>query len=57
MIKRDPVKNMEALEDVIKYSYNDRNQLILAMTHSSYANENKHERLSSNERLEFLGDA
>ncbi|NJD01304.1 MAG: ribonuclease III, partial [Ruminiclostridium sp.] len=33
------------------------NQLILAMTHSSYANENKHERLSSNERLEFLGDA
>jgi len=48
---------MEVLEDVIKYTYNDRNQLILAMTHSSYANENKHERLSSNERLEFLGDA
>jgi len=57
MNKRDLVNNMEVLEDVFKYTYNDRNHLILAMTHSSYANENKHEQLNSNERLEFLGDA
>jgi ribonuclease-3 len=29
----------------------------MALTHSSYANEKKHEGLESNERLEFLGDA
>ena len=57
MNRKDFVNSMEALEGVLKYKYNDRNHLLLAMTHSSYANENKHEHLSSNERLEFLGDA
>ena len=57
MIKKDFISSMEVLENVLKYKYNDGNNLLLAMTHSSYANENKHERLNSNERLEFLGDA
>ena len=57
MIKKDFINSMEVLENVLKYKYNDGNNLLLAMTHSSYANENKHERLNSNERLEFLGDA
>ncbi len=57
MIKREFINNMAALESVLNYTYNENNHLILAMTHSSYANENKHERLHSNERLEFLGDA
>lgn len=57
MIKKDFASSIAALEDVLRYGYSDSNHLILAMTHSSYANENKHERLSSNERLEFLGDA
>lgn len=36
------------------YSFKNTNLLKKALTHSSYANENK---LESNERLEFLGDA
>jgi ribonuclease-3 len=44
-------------EKIIGYEFKDINNLILALTHSSYANENKSDRLSSNERLEFLGDA
>ena len=58
MYKREALENSIAtLENTINYIYRDKNQLILALTHSSYANENKNERLSSNERLEFLGDA
>lgn len=50
----------EALTDLqnkISYDFNDIQNLVLALTHSSYANENKNEKLHSNERLEFLGDA
>lgn len=45
------------LESTIGYLYKDKRNLLLALTHSSYANENRGERLKSNERLEFLGDA
>ena len=38
-------------------SFNDRSLLEQAFTHSSYLNENPDFALSSNERLEFLGDA
>ena len=51
-----PVKFGE-LEKRIGYSFNDKNLLLLAMTHSSYANEQKGKRKENNERLEFLGDA
>lgn len=37
--------------------FKDEKLLILALTHRSYLNEVKKDRLSSNERLEFLGDA
>lgn len=47
---------MKSLEEKIHYSFKDKALLKEAMTHSSYANE-KHGGLSSNERLEFLGDA
>ena len=43
------------LEDTIGYHFKNRNYLLTALTHSSYANEGRH--LQSNERLEFLGDA
>lgn len=49
--------NIEELESVISYTFNDKRKLLLALTHSSYSNEKKNEGLSSNERLEFLGDA
>ena len=50
-------ENFKELESVIHYTFKDRNKLLLALTHSSYANERKYEGLTSNERLEFLGDA
>ena len=47
---------MQEIEGKIKYSYNDKNLLLRALTHSSYANE-KQTKYGSNERLEFLGDS
>ncbi len=48
---------MNALEDKLGYRFHDRSLLEHAMTHSSYANEHRDMGLSSNERLEFLGDS
>ena len=47
---------METLEAKLGYRFRDRSLLENALTHSSYANENKSQ-LGSNERLEFLGDS
>ncbi len=47
---------MKELENNIGYHFRDKSLLRTALTHSSYANENKEE-LPFNERLEFLGDA
>ena len=44
------------LEDRICYKFKNRNLIVNALSHSSYANENK-QPLGSNERLEFLGDS
>jgi ribonuclease-3 len=44
---------LQQLEQIIGYSFSDRTLLARALTHSSAANN----RLSSNERMEFLGDA
>jgi ribonuclease-3 len=49
------MQNIEAFEKVIGYSFKDKNLIKIALTHSSYANENKLPR--DNERLEFLGDS
>lgn len=48
---------MEHIEEKIGYSFRDRSLLINALTHSSYANENRGRSCESNERLEFLGDS
>lgn len=48
---------MKELERKLKYSFKDPKLLSTALVHSSYANENKSAALSSNERLEFLGDS
>ncbi len=50
---------MEAFEELIGYTYNDKSRLLAALTHSSYANEckSKGENVEYNERLEFLGDS
>lgn len=48
---------LEQLEERIGYHFQNRQLLEQALCHSSYANERHMDRLSNNERLEFLGDA
>ena len=50
-------KDLSALEKKLSYSFKDRNLLIRALSHSSYANERKINKAGDYERLEFLGDA
>ena len=47
---------MEQFEQIIHYEFKNKKLLQEALSHSSYANENK-KNLTSNERLEFLGDS
>lgn len=46
--------NLQEFENQIKYKFKNIELLKTAFTHTSYANENK---IDSNEKLEFLGDA
>ena len=48
---------METLENKLQYTFRDRGLLSEALNHSSYANEHRSAQVSSNERLEFLGDS
>lgn len=48
---------LEELEKRIGYCFQDKSLLKQAVTHSSYSNEQKINRLKHYERLEFLGDA
>ncbi len=52
-------KSFDELESNLGYKFDDSSYLENALTHSSYSNEYKTKGLniSSNERLEFLGDA
>ena len=46
--------NIEKFEQNIGYTFKNKKLIQTALTHKSYANENK---IQSNEKLEFLGDA
>lgn len=48
---------LEKLEAAIGYTFQNKQLLTMAMTHSSYANEHHVPRKYNNERVEFLGDA
>ncbi len=48
---------MTQLEAGLNHTFRDRNLLETALTHSSYANENRALGIVCNERLEFLGDS
>jgi len=48
---------LKKLQDGLGYSFERLPLLTAALTHSSYANENKRTGSVSNERLEFLGDS
>ena len=47
----------DELERLLNYHFNDKQLLVMAMSHSSYVNERKINKCDCNERLEFLGDA
>lgn len=49
--------DVKKLEETIGYSFENKNLLKQALTHSSYANEQKIRKNKDYERLEFLGDA
>lgn len=49
--------DLSELMDKLGCKFKDEKRLVRALTHSSYANENRGEGLQSNERLEFLGDS
>ena len=50
-------KDMTDLEKILDYQFRDQSLLRTALTHSSYANENRSTGAVCNERLEFLGDS
>lgn len=52
--KRDSLKE---LESKIAYTFQNKKLIKQAVTHSSYANERKINKIEDYERLEFLGDA
>lgn len=50
-------KELNLLEENLKYKFQNIELLKKALTHSSFANENKMKITENNERLEFLGDS
>ena len=48
---------VELLEERIGYSFRNKELILQALTHSSYANERKINKTGNYERIEFLGDA
>ena len=52
----DEQKALKEFQERIGYQFKDEKLLYEALSHSSFANENKKAR-NSNERLEFLGDS
>ena len=48
--------NIAEFEKKINYTFNNKELIFTALSHSSFANEDKKHR-KSNERLEFLGDS
>jgi len=49
--------NLEQCEKKIGYTFQDKDLLLKALTHSSFAYENQNDDISDNEVLEFLGDS
>ncbi len=50
-------QELTELENTIGYTFKNKNLLYQALTHSSYANEQKINKRGDYERIEFLGDA
>lgn len=52
-----PAGDVAAFETAIGVAFRDRDLLLAALTHPSFANEHPEDPAPTNERLEFLGDA
>lgn len=50
-------RDLDELEEKIQYQFQNKLLFRQALTHSSFANEQRMNKLQCNERLEFLGDA
>lgn len=57
MDKSEKTIDIEKFEKIIDYSFQDKQLIYQAFSHTSYINERKKQKLSSYERLEFLGDS
>ncbi len=51
------MNTLREFQEIIGYKFTNENYLKNALTHSSYAHENKAKKIVFNERLEFLGDS
>lgn len=51
------MNTFKQFQEIIGYRFTDEKLLKTALTHSSFANENKTANVKFNERLEFLGDS
>ena len=51
------MNNLREFQEIIGYKFTNEELLKIALTHSSYAHENKDKKVIYNERLEFLGDS
>ena len=57
-IKEREVRDQSELQKIIGYRFKNERLLTVALTHSSYCNENRRRGFTvSNERSEFLGDS
>jgi ribonuclease-3 len=55
--ERNIEEDLVALERILGFVFNDKINLLTAITHRSYLNEHREAKQDHNERLEFLGDA
>lgn len=51
------MNTLKEFQEIIGYKFSDEKYLRIALTHSSFAHENKDRHIKYNERLEFLGDS
>lgn len=49
--------SIKELEQIIGYEFRNKQYIKIALTHTSYVNEHQIEKVFSNQRVEFLGDA
>lgn len=56
-LSQEDINHLKPLEDKLGYAFSDLKLIKKALSHKSYSNEKRLNRLDHNERLEYLGDA